>query len=149
MKKSWPLFALFVLSISFVSAGLFDSFGYYGDFSISGIFDQISSQDMILTITFVVLFLFIASSLKRVGIFRNIYGYPDTGTIGIIAFCVAAGAAYGIYYSGYIYEIENWFYDFDLTSPYVVITVVIISLFLIYKFFIRGRRHNIHRPRTI
>ena len=145
MKKSLPLFVLFLLSISFVSAGLFD--GYYGDFSISGIFDQISSQDMILTITFVVFFLFIASSLKRVGIFRNVYGYPDTGTIGIIAFCVAAGASYGIYYSGYIYEIEDFFSELGLTSPIVFVPLMLVFFYLIYRFFLRGRRFS--RPRTI
>lgn len=147
MKKSLPFALLFLLSISFVSA--FGFGGYYGDFSISGIFDRIDSQDMILTITFVVLFLFIASSLKRVGIFRNIYGYPDTGTIGIIAFCVAVGATYGIYYSGYVYYIEDFFSGFDFSAPWVIVAIVIFLLFVIYRFFIRGRRHNLHRPTTV
>ena len=133
MQKSVPLFLLGLFLINFASAQFFGGYGGgYGGygFSLSDIFSRIDPQEMILVSLFVVLLLFISSGLKKIGLFRDRYGNPQAGVIVIISLVISLIATYGIYNSGYIYEIENFLNSSGLSPVWILLIILSIGIIL-------------------
>ena len=128
---------LFMPFINIISAQLFGGgFGNYGygggyGFSLSDIFSRIDPQEMILVSFFVILLLFISTGLKKVGLFRDIYGNPQTGVIVIISLVISLIATYGIYQSGQVYQIEDFLTNMGVSPLWIL--AVLLSLLVIIK----------------
>jgi len=138
MKKEVSIitFLLSLFVIDFVSAQLFGggygNYGYGGyGFSLTDIFSRIDPQEMILVSFFVILLLFISTGLKKVGLFRDVYGNPQTGVIVIISLVISLAATYGIYQSGQVYQIEDFLTNSGVSPLWIL--AVLLSLLVIIK----------------
>jgi len=131
-------FVLGLFLLSFVSAQFFD--GGYGSFSISDFFDSINSQDITILAFFLIIFAFLFLILTRIGLFKDAYGQPNKGIVGVISFAISLLSVYGIYKTGF--SIENLFSGFgistDLFSILIWIILGIAALFLIWKLKFKG-----------
>ena len=138
MKKGSYFLMLGVFLINFVSAQFFGG-GYggsYGSFSITDIFERFGPDNIIYLSLFLILFVFIATILKRVGIFKDAYRNPDTKSVAVISLAISLMATYGIYRSDY--DIESLFYNFGFSAnslyPVLAIILILASIFIIWKF---------------
>ena len=71
-KELTILFILTILSsiflINFISAQFYGGYGY-GGFSLTDLFNRFDPQEMISVSLFLILFIFVSSALKKVGLF--------------------------------------------------------------------------------
>ena len=126
-------FVLILFLLSFVSAQFFDD---YNSFSITGFFDSIGSQDLILLTSFIIIFAFLFFVLTRINLFRDAYGQPNKAIPGIISFAISMLSVYGIYRSGF--DLEGLFSGFGLSAeslyPLIWIVLIAAAVFIIWAF---------------
>jgi hypothetical protein len=136
MKKSLPFIALFLLSIKIASAQFFDSYNSFGSFSITDIFERFGPDNIIYLSLFLVLFVFIATILKRTGIFRDMQGNADTKSAAVISFAIALMSTYGIYRSDY--NVQNLFYSLGFSAdslyPVLAIFLLLAIIYIMWRF---------------
>ncbi|MDP3992381.1 MAG: hypothetical protein Q8P79_02650 [Nanoarchaeota archaeon] len=139
-------FVLGLFLLSFVSAQFFSDYGSYGSFSITGFFDSIGSQDIILLTSFIIIFAFLFFALSRINLFKTTkmtpYGRvdePNKAIPGVISFAISLLAVYGIYRSDF--DLEGLFSGFGISTeifyPLMWVILVAAAVFIIWAF---GRR---------
>ena len=125
-------FILSLFLISFVSAQFFDG---YNSFSVTGFFDSINSQDIILLTFFIVIFAFLFVILSRIPLFRNPYGQPNKAIPTVISFAISLLSVYGIYKSDF--DLQGSFSGFglptDIFYPLLLIILIVAAVFIIWK----------------
>ena len=130
--KGGIAFVLGLFLINFVSAQFFDG---YNNFSITGLFDNINSQDLILLTLFILFFTFLFVVLSRISLFKDAYGQPNKGILVVISFAISLLAVYGIYKSNF--DLEGLFSGFGISSdifyPLIWIVLIAAAVLIIWK----------------
>ena len=118
---------LIIFLLNFVSAVSY----YYNRFSLTGLFDSISSENMILFFFFIIVLVMVGVVLKRVPLFVDKMGNPSRGPIAVLALSIATLATYGIYQSGF--GLEGLFSNIGVSGDllYPVLSVILIIAFVI------------------
>ena len=93
------------------------------------IFNQIDSSTVFFVLSFLISFTLIHLSLSRV-----LNKSPQAA--GVLAFLVALGVAYGLWYSGFEFEdfLDNIGWDTDLLIPIIYLVILIGIIYLLFKF---------------
>jgi len=140
MKKEGNLLVLITLSLIFIKSVSAELFGYGYGFSITNFFDSLDPNTVTYLLLFFIILILLMSVLTRIRIFKDPYGNPNTATAGIISFCISALAIYYLYRSDFNGEgLFSWLgFSGSLLSILLIILGVMVVLFLIWKFKLKG-----------
>ena len=127
---------MFFFLLKIINAQFFGGYGGYGSFSITEIFDRFGAENIIYLSLFLIFFTFLFTVLNRVGIFRDHYGNPNTGSLTVISLSISLLITYGFYRSNY--NIEDLFYNFGFSTdslyPVILIAILALLVFIMWRF---------------